>query len=458
MTPLIESYKKILSTVDCIVTEDDTIVYKRDSKSEPEEIKFKVNNIEKKLVLPTAKLLKDGHWDKIVAFHPTSESLFNGQSEVLNVFIGLIANKLYITTQRLVAGIITLALNKKAHGKLSLAQRELLDMFTVDDNVEKFAIDVTNKQTGVGGKFPILSIRLERGGEIEGEKYSRICKLITHVINKENVCGVVGSNAKAKQTLKDIYGYVLPKNLIVGSNSVDCPYLMALLNCYYHTAKHLNGIKDILGTYAPVNSIDLDWYETIKELPKLGKKYLAQPMQGNTGQTLKEIKEEVEPERPMLDMAPRRELPKQQSRPEAVQVVEDVQVTKGNGLGLVPLNHNPGYQQPQSVVQNNNEHGNYQPTLPPVNTGPVSINQILSQDKMNSRSMGNGLYMQNPNQGYQNNGFGYQQPQQGYDPRYMQNNQGYQNNGFNTNQGYQGFIPNNQSPLNMPRNGSNLLR
>ena len=285
MTPLVTYYQQLLESVGCIISDTGTVLIQPDLNKPPVPVTVKVDKKEKTLVLPTKALLRDGDWSQLVAFHPACERILSGQSEVLNAFTHLAARKLHDTVQLAVASISELGLNKAVHGKLSLAQKELLiSCDGIDATVAKLLIDIAKRNTGIVGKHPLLSLRLEHGGEIDDEVFSRTCHLMTHVINgKDNFCGVTSSSIKAKRIVKNLYEYVFPTTRVTGSNSKDTPYLFALLDCYYITAKHLNGIRHTLGKYSAMREIPIAWHETMKDLRKLANRYLAQPMAGNTG-------------------------------------------------------------------------------------------------------------------------------------------------------------------------------
>ncbi len=285
MTPLVEFYKALLQSVDCVIDENDYVLYHPSKIIEARPVKVFINKIEKNLVLPTKKILHNGDWTTIIAFHPASESIVCGQSEVLNTLILLMATKIHDSVQNALASIINLATNTGMHDKLNLAQRELLSQFdAIDDNVNKLSAEIIKKNTGIIGKNPLLSLHLDKGGIIDDESYSRICRLIPYVLkSKDNFCGVTTGTLKAKATIYTIFEYIFPKQCIYGSNSTNMPYFIALLTCYYHTAKHLNAIKSLLGKHGIMREIPIQWHDQVKDINKLAKQYLPQPFPGNTG-------------------------------------------------------------------------------------------------------------------------------------------------------------------------------
>lgn len=292
MNELTTLYSDILKSVGAEIDVDNLIKYRGDN------ITIKMGKRDKKLILPTSEALKSGGWTELIGFHPACESIVAGQSEVLNTLVALAAFKIHETTQCLVADIINLSLNKEAHGKLTLSQSEMLKKFeSIDKASEKAFLEISKRNTGISGKHPLLSIKLDRGGEINDIKYNRTCTLIKHVLNhKDSFCGYVPTTDKSKRVVRSVYEYVLPTDNRFGSNSASCPYLLSFLECYYHVSTHLNGIRKILGKYSVVPSIALNWYETINNISKLAKRYLPQSLEGNTGVLLSDKKPVVQEE------------------------------------------------------------------------------------------------------------------------------------------------------------------
>lgn len=308
MNELVRLYKEILEAFGCTVDHDSNVLY----KSEP--IIIKINKKDKQLVLPIRDILRngrDGGWDNIVAFHPACESIASGQSEIINTCLGIAGMNINQKVQHILVAIVNLCQNETAQGSLNLSQSELLREFeSIDKATEKAILEIAKRNTGFSGKFPLLSFRLDRGGVINEKKYQRTCRLIKHILNyKDNFCGYVPATEKAKRVIKSLYTYILPDKAHFGSNNSDHPYLEALLECYYHTALHLNGIIKTLGKYAVINNanetiyiteIPLNWYDSIQHISKYAKKNIPQVLQGNSGCPIKDdvLPEEVKSESP----------------------------------------------------------------------------------------------------------------------------------------------------------------
>jgi hypothetical protein len=367
MTPLITFYKQLLESLDCVIDKDDNVSYNPGSEKEIIPVMISFSGKEKRLVLPTKKKLKEGGWTEYVGFHPLCESVFSGQSEVLNLLVKLASIKLHDYIQKLAATIISLGLDTESHGKLTLKQKELLSEFgTIDTSVSKLAIAIAKKNTGVTGKYPLLTLRLERGGVIDDEVYSRTCTLIPYILkSKEGFCGVKEGSINSKEVITQIYNRLLPKIYSVGSNANTAPYFIALLKCFYQVISHLNNVKSILGKHSPAVEVNLEWFSSVTELAKYYKQYLPQVLTGNTGVSLNEKKEnevdEVKPDESVsksvyslsLDTDPSQKaafINKQQREQLPIKEVQQSLQNKAEVENLLrnvlnPQGYNQGYQQ-----------------------------------------------------------------------------------------------------------------
>lgn len=291
MNKLLEVYSAILIALDYQIDDKGYLYY--GEISEEAKTHIRIAGKSKPLVLPTQSALNNLDWTTVVGFHPGSESTYCGQSEIINFLTKSVAIKICNTVQYIVAAIVDLGMKLDIHGKLNLKQKELLNKFNIDRNVEQVIIKILKNSTGISGKHPLLSARLARGGEINGETYARVAMLVLHVLNNEDsICGVNPGSAKVKESVLTLYKEILPKEFTVGSNSAEAPYLMAILKLFFTAATELNRYIAILGKYSPINPMPVDWYDETKAIPKLTKEFLPQQLIGNVGKTINRHKPE----------------------------------------------------------------------------------------------------------------------------------------------------------------------
>jgi hypothetical protein len=276
-------------------------------------IRFKLKTISelvqaksgKTLIFPTKELLdSDVDWEKYVAFHPACESILGGQSEVLNALLDLINSKVYRTLIDTAATIVSLAQKEELRSSLSLAQSELTSRFSFNKTAYTLLGQVAKRNTQFTGEFPMLSVRLDRGGEIGDVKYSRLCTIIPHFnLSEKTICGCTSSSKSAMASIRELFMYLLPEQLVFGTNCKHQPYLTVLLEGFYHIAIKLNSVNKILGKHTEVEQINVSWHDDIPDLQTLYKQGLPQSLAGNMGDpicTTKPVAKQTEKEEYIL--------------------------------------------------------------------------------------------------------------------------------------------------------------
>lgn len=285
MNKLTELYVSLLTSTGCEVI-DDHVHY--DGKP----LMLTVEGKKMPLVIPTRAMQRRGDMANCIAFHPACENIFAGQSEVLNLLTRLIAVKLYEGIQVSGLTLLGLAVNKEKHGKLSLAQRNLIKPLSgAKPTVIKAAEAMRKSKTGIRGKDPMMTLRLSRD---DRGQYNRLCEFKGYFDSPKT------NASKANKALIEL-AYAMPftadneldepgrVSISIGSNSKVAPYLEALLDTYYRVAICLNDVKRTLSNKhcGAMETIDVSWYDDLPDLGKLMKRFLPSPYPGNTGRALK---------------------------------------------------------------------------------------------------------------------------------------------------------------------------
>jgi hypothetical protein len=285
MNELLEWYKILLLSLNCEIDNgpDYNIRWKIGESNEL----VKVSGLQ--LVFPTKELLaKDNDWKKIIAFHPTCENILGGQSPILNMLCLFINHRIITTLLQLSNCIVELGRNTDIQESLTNKQSEFLSQFTFDKASVELLGRIERKTTFNVGDFPLLSIRLERGGEIAGIKYLRVCNIVPHFkLTDGKICGVTPSSKTSDVAIRSVFTNLLPDQLSYGSNSQNQPYLRALLETYYRMVIRLNNIIKIFDKKCNVLPIDVTWYSEMDNLQKIYKQCLPQVLSGNIGQVIK---------------------------------------------------------------------------------------------------------------------------------------------------------------------------
>ena len=130
----------------------------------------------KHLVLPTQEHLRDPRPTEKVIFHPFSENVCRGESEVLDKLRFLIATKMNLMIANISTSLLKVLEDQNNHKLLTPGQQELLFRFkSIDEKTtSNFARIYTAMFTkGVADGF--LSLRTNRGGKINDKHYARSC-------------------------------------------------------------------------------------------------------------------------------------------------------------------------------------------------------------------------------------------------------------------------------------------
>lgn len=285
MNQLLLLYKRILESMDCIIDSEGNILSDI-GNGELKPLVIEVGGVTKNLVLPTDEKRNKWDNDKWIAFHPACETIFKGQSEVINFLSNLAAVKLFKATQIAVIHILSLAEDKSKHNSLSrLKLKHLIsELPDVSQNTLDYISSITKRTTGVYGVRPIMGLKFSIAPVIDGNKFNKSCKLITPILQEKDPIYDIKASNNSQRAVKRAYELVFPEVKEVGSNSDTTPYLDSLLGMFYTAANHLNELKEIMGKHGSnMVMIDVIWYEDSKNARKYMHQYLNTTFPGNTG-------------------------------------------------------------------------------------------------------------------------------------------------------------------------------
>jgi hypothetical protein len=232
----------------------------------------------KKLILPTREFQNKPDWSQFVAFHPLSESIARGESEVLVKARTLISLRLFFKYIELSETLLMLAVNSDAQGKLTPTQMKFLEGLGDADEktVENFSKIVAKaKAVFDGGENRcLISLFLKRGGSQNGTKYARLCvasfpyyeallKIEDEPADKRQVFGV-SLRAKDIKVLKRLHETILPGSddgvYSIGTNSQTAPYWGALMMTYTNILNQFNSvIKPFSKVVKSLKVVNTDW-------------------------------------------------------------------------------------------------------------------------------------------------------------------------------------------------------
>lgn len=255
-----------------------------------------------RLVLPTDQNLRKGFGkaSSRIAFHPISESIILGESDVIKYLKRLIVFRLSFTATTLIKELFKIAANPELHSSLNPDETEFLSRVP---EAKPAMVDVIDAVVGkiIGGQKPLINIYLQRNYSLEGKEYRRAA-VVNFPIKEElyrddtSILGVSTSSKKAKRHITAAFEYVLsslePETYTTGTDADVAPFMVALLESYYRIAKQLNKITLTFADHledAAVLKIPTGWHKHLKHLDD----YLdvIPALEGNKGSSEKQTAE-----------------------------------------------------------------------------------------------------------------------------------------------------------------------
>lgn len=255
----------------------------------------------RRLILPTPENLRIVDYQNVIKFHPLSENILRGESEVIAKLTECINIRLNYTIGIIATRLLEIIANPELHKTLTPDQTNLVIMIPEMDKtaVENFMKILLHGVKGEGTTF-FMNLFLKRGGMIDGKKYFRsgyITFKLYHTLSSlddSNECRVAGVNIRRKDVniFKSILEFIIP-NIATptyysyGSMSDVAPYLDALMNTSIRLASQLNDVIDIFRDHIPEADdlmFDANWVDQFKDLNDLVPEIRRIPPQdGNEG-------------------------------------------------------------------------------------------------------------------------------------------------------------------------------
>ena len=413
---LLDFYKSILSAGGLYADSEGLISARTSAGTTP----FTVGG--KRLVLPTREHMLNPNKDGIILFHPMSENIMRGESDVMHRFRTAVNLQLNYVINSLIYELIGLAISPSLHASLQPAQIETLailkdaDERTLSDmkllqnamppgNIEKCFVHISMRKTAmIGGKsyrrgaivnFPFYE-ELIKGGAVFGVKLRKKDQAgFTHLLEH------LFPNIAAKASFNR------------GSFSATVPTLDALLLGIIGVASHINAIIEDYGdTLSETKNLRYndDWVTEIDNYEQFATELkMVPPQPGNEGAVDKIAPTSAVP--PLQNTAPPMQMPPPIPQQQAYGYAPPVQqqfsqptpvLTPDGKIDFASsMRANPGVLPVMQVAG--------QPYLPP---GPESARLNAPrwadpQPQFGAPQFANPQF-NNMNQGYPNQGFGTQ--------------------------------------------------
>ena len=246
-----------------------------------------------RMVLPTDHHLRNFDAKEKIIFHPLTENILRGESEVVMKLKNVINVRLNFTIGIVAQSLLNLVASPEQHSHLSPEQADLL--VSIKDCDEKAVTTFISHMVAGMRAHPerlFTNIYLKRGGTYRDKRYSRVGIVTFPFYDLLKQDKVDKLRIKDKDTLKQLFQFIFPniddeEEYNFASDSHVAPYLEALLRTAANIASRLN---DIILTYkdyieeAEMLTFDADWLEHFQDLNALIPEIRKVPVQqGNDG-------------------------------------------------------------------------------------------------------------------------------------------------------------------------------
>lgn len=325
------------------------------------------DGVKQKLTMPAKEVLDKGLDDNMVAFHPLSESLVRGESEVLACMRHYMKDKTNVVLCTLMGTLATIASDPE------LQNNDTVDLTkAVPGTDATFAKNVMKLAGKVAKGQRLTNIFLKQGGLVDGKKFHRAAIVDFNVTpDKKRTLYGVALRVHDVKSLDNLVEFILPgykdQAYCVGSDSDIAPFFDALLKAWLGIAEMLNarieefepwidGAEDLM--------INTDWESLIGEFSAYYREIL--PLKGNMGtveenepvpESMKNLKVKVDMPRPEgTPIEPITAIPESKPLPQASQPVAPNNGYTGGAVASPVIYEN------QNVAQNTVANVNPAPT------------------------------------------------------------------------------------------------
>lgn len=288
-----------------------------------------------RLVLPLPQHLRAVNPKEKIIFHPLSENILRGESEVLVKLREVINIRLNFTFGIIGQSLLQLVASPEEHHKLDPDQSELLiAVKNVDETTIKNFIAVMIEGVRQNANRLFMNIFLKRGGTIDTKRYSRVgvvtFGLYEELMKDGNEVYGVKLRVKDKETFKQLYNFIFPNVSVPmfysrGSDSDVAPFLDALMKSSMAVACRFNDILEQFEDFIDEGDsmvFDSEWVSDFENLSTLIPEIRRVPVQaGNEGSApASEASTVVRPTLPLPSQQPQQPVypnqQQQQHRPE----------------------------------------------------------------------------------------------------------------------------------------------
>jgi hypothetical protein len=252
----------------------------------------------KRLALPVKDILRAGKKEDQVIFHPLSENVTRGESDIIKALRDYIQWRNQSVVMLLATTMGHLAANQSEHKQHSAKAKKYLQQ--IPDFDEKTYLALVKLMTRVTSDPDrrIISISLRQGSKTKEDGTLRSANVhfpLMDELEKDEleIFEMHMPSKKAKKRIAKLFELILGdeatrKTYSYGSRNMEAPYLHALLTTHSRIAEHLNAVVEthtsLLGAdLAKTLTTPLGWVPGLEEFAKF--RAMVPPQSGNEGAT-----------------------------------------------------------------------------------------------------------------------------------------------------------------------------
>lgn len=250
----------------------------------------------KRLTLPLKDVLREGKKEDQIIFHPLSENVTRGESDVIKALRDYIQWRCLSVTVQLAEELGRVAASPSEHKKLGPKASKFLQQLPDFDAKTNTALGNLIKRVSPDPERRVVSITLRQGSKSKDDGAIRSAQVSFPLLEDLATDGleVFGMNMpskKAKARLHKLFEIILGDEetratFNYGSANSAAPYLHALLTTYSRIAAQLNKVVETHAKLLGESLVEklhtpLDWVVGLEEFGKL--RAMVPPQSGNEG-------------------------------------------------------------------------------------------------------------------------------------------------------------------------------
>lgn len=245
---LTEIYQRVLEALHIKAGPEGLLSY--EAMDGPLPLTVTMDGKEKRLVLPTQQVLTDANWQELVPFHPLSEHLNRGTSQVQNTMVKIGILRLTEVLSSLMQQLVELAADKSRHASMSPKSQKILSVLPNVDKKTVEAVAEIIRRVDMTPQRRLISMFLKRNGVYKGAT-SRVCvvtvPLLDELTNPDHKVWGVKVRVKDIEAIEALIEYILPdadqvETYSAPSDSKAAPYFESFLDAYEKVVTQLNKV------------------------------------------------------------------------------------------------------------------------------------------------------------------------------------------------------------------------